>query len=82
MPHFTLVGFGSFSGLKEAGGFGLKGVAAATPIGFAFASFGFFAKLLLTAESFGKGFSREKTEKTDTQQHLTWFPFARKLRWK
>ena len=34
------------------------GVAAATP-STAFAFAGFFAKLLLTAESFGNGFSRE-----------------------
>ena len=43
-------------GLKLAGGVGLKGVAAATP-GIAFAG---FAKLLLTAEFFGKGFSRDR----------------------
>jgi len=61
MPYFTLVGFGSFSGSKEAGGFGLKGVAAATPsIGFSFAVFGFFAKLLFTAEFFGSGLSRDR----------------------
>ena len=49
------------TGLNVAGGVALKGlgVAAATPsIGFAFA--GPFAKLLLTAEFFGSGFSRDK----------------------
>jgi hypothetical protein len=48
------------SGLNAAGGVTLKGlgVAAATP-GIGFAGFGFFAKLLLTAEFFGNGFSRE-----------------------
>jgi hypothetical protein len=45
--------------LSVAGGVGLKGVAAATP-SFAFVGFGFFAKLLLTAEFFGKGFSRDR----------------------
>ena len=36
----------------------MPGVAAATP-GIAFAGFGFFAKLLFTAEFFGSGFSRD-----------------------
>ncbi len=49
---------GDAFGSNAAGGFGLKGVAAATPsIAFAFA--GPFAKLLLTAEFFGSGFSRD-----------------------
>ena len=49
------------TGLNVAGAVGLKGlgVAAATP-GIAFAFAGPFAKLLLTAEIFGSGFSRDR----------------------